>query len=1055
MHSQDTLLSGDDVRVKSITNALALLSIGIVLCLFGPAYAQSQSDAVDFNIPRQPVELALEQFAIQARLELTYADERDDGIDVEANAVAGKYLPMEALQILLRDTGLQASLDDDNSVVVKRAQDRRDTSSGLQSATNQRLLYAHANSEGISDIGRTLTTPSDSQQAAGQAVRENEETGEEALEEITVTGSRIRGAQSASPVITVTRADLDLAGFATVEEFVDKLPQNFGAGTSLDISTDFANTANVVGGRVDARAGGTSVNLRGLGASATLVLLNGRRISPSGLSARFTNISSIPVTAIERVDVLTDGASAIYGSDAIGGVINFILRDDYEGAETRVRYGTVDGGHKPEVLIGQSFGDTWGGGRVLLTYEYYDSDNLANSQREFTSTNDLSRFGGTDRRLAGGRPAVIQATLPDGSSRFYAIPAGQDGTNLTPADFDPTAPFAQYNNRSVGDVVPAQERHSAFIHLEQEIGLFNLFAEAHYGTQETETVLNRGLISFNVPETNAFFVDPTGTGEASVRVLNYSFEEDIPNLVFGDIDTMAATTGAQFNILDTWDSSFTLTFAQEDTVSARTNDISLEAFVDSLAQSDPALALNLFGDSPINPNVIDRIVDRSRIVSAESENQLWSIGFDVTGDLLDLPGGALQLATGVNFREESLKTTSFLGTEPRTNSFDREVFALYTELFFPLVGTDNAITGLRRLELSVAARYEDYSDFGNQTTPKIGVLLSPVDSVLFRGTLGAAFRAPALFDLDETSPNLGSANYFPQEYVDRTGFLPFPLIVRRGGNEDLKAEEAITWTAGVEWTPVWVDGFSLDLTYFSVDFEDRIDNPTNRLSSSFDPRFAFLLNTNPTPEEIASIVTAPNWLERFGIPADDILSGAVPVEGIFDLRRQNLAQLVVTGMELQLSYEMDTNIGDFNLGLNAQYLFDYERRLLEVDPLVEEVDTFGRPIDFQARANLGWNQGPWTIAGFVNYSDGYTDNVSDPERPVDSWTTFDMSVSFQTDDAGTGPRSLFAETRFTFSAQNVLNEDPPFVDTEFGLAYDSTNANPFGRILAIQLSKDW
>lgn len=995
-----------------------------------------ESDDDGITVEAQPLASALQEFSAQSGLQVAYVATLAE--EVSSKGTHEAETADAALSEILDSTGLEYRFINDETVAIGPAassEDEAEDPGNSRSAASPMLMAQDRTS-----APRNQTNDEGS-----------EEEKRRKMEEILVTGSRIRGAQLASPVVTITREEIDRAGFATVAELVDKLPQNFGAGASLDISTDFANTGNVVGGRVEADAGGVSVNLRGLGTSSTLVLLNGRRLSPSGLSARFTNISSIPMTAIERVEVMTDGASAIYGSDAIGGVVNFILRDDYEGAESRLRYGSDGRGDISHILLGQSFGESWEDGRILLTYEYYDSENLANRDRDITSTSDLTRFGGTDWRVPGGNPANIVA-----GGQTFAIPSGQDGTALTAADFDPNAPLNLHNPREFGDVIPAVERHSAFLHIKYGMGPLELFAETRFASQKTTKRSSGALSSFEIPDTNPFFVDPTGTGLDTVTVANYSLAHDFgPGVSIGEIDTFGAAFGGRFNIGESWHGELIGNWSKEEATRRRPlGDIDSDAINVALSQSDPDLAFNPFGDgSNTSPAVVESFLDRSQSFGSDSENEVRSLTLNVDGDAFSIPGGDVQVVAGLEFRKDTLLSRyDRTGTGAVTSVFNRDVTSVYAELFFPLVGIANGRRGLQRLELSLAGRYEDYSDFGSSTNPKVGLVWSPTQALSFRGTWGTSFRAPALFDLDSST---SAAAYFPQLFVD-LGVIPFPVILRAGGNQDLQAEEASTSTVGIEWRPERVQGLSLDVTYFKVDFQDRIDTPgANIVTGSTDPRFAPFAIFNPTLEQVAALVNTPGWQHAlFGVPDADLLSGAAPVGAIIDNRKTNLAQLVVTGMELQASYDFETALGSFDFGFNGQYLFDFERRLLGADPLVDEVDVLGRPIDFRARSNVTWTRHGWSAAAFVNYMDGYTDNVSDPARPVDSWATVDLTLSYDTADASIN-EWLFSDTRLSLTIQNLFDEDPPFVDTTGGLAYDSVNGDPLGRFLAFQVTKEW
>lgn len=1036
-------------RHQSLPAFLLVVAALVIADLAIAEASEPDANPVEFNIPAQAVPAALGEFARQARVQLFFISDGFEGI--QANAVDGSYPLQQALDLLLEGTGLAATYSAESGVKVRPVSASMDTL--IRGSQQLTAVAADATDEGWTGA------PSRSRRAANSD-ESDFETVPRKLEEIVVTGSRIRGAQGASPVVTITRQEIDRSGFSTVEEIVEKLPQNFGAGAS---QAGYANplfSDDAVGGSVGDFVGGTSVNLRGLGASSTLVLFNGRRMSPSGRSASFTDISGIPVTAIERIEVLTDGASAIYGSDAIGGVVNFIMRDDYDGAETRLRYGSDSGGDTSEVLLGQSFGISWDRGSMLLSYEYFHHDNLANIDRSFAASNDLTQFGGDDFRTLGGNPANVMA-----GGQMFAIPPGQDGTSLTASDFDPEAPLNRHSFLEAQDMLPAQEHHSGFLSLSQQLGATELFTDVRISSRRTKTRRSTSTADITVPgddpltpqiEGNPFFVDPTGTGLTSVVVRGYSFADDIgPTISEGESDSYSAALGVRFGMGEAWHGELTGNWSRQEASLTLSNAVDREALTAAVAQTDPELAFNPFGDgSSTNPAVLDTLRTNRR-VGVLSENDLRSISLTVDGAVLEAPGGLAQLAAGAEMRRESLFTVDPPASDelPIPSIDDsRDIRAVYAELFLPLVGPDNRRSAIHRLDLSLAARYEDYSDFGNSTNPKLGLVWSPAQSVVLRGTWGTSFRAPQLTDLNTASAS-NVFLYLPQFFVD-IGAIPLTTLVMQGANGSLRPEKATTWTAGIEWRPPTINGLLLDITYFNVDFKDRIDVPFLSLTDGYAPRFASLLNTNPTSDQIAAIANDPRYEEvTFAgtTPAEDLLSGAAPVGAIMDRRVNNLSKSIVSGLELQASLEFDTAIGEFDLGLNGNYLLDFKRALLATDPLIDEVDTLGRPVDLRARAQLTWTRAAWSISGFVNYTDGYTDNVSAPARPVDSWTTVDLTVAYDTGDV----KNILSDTRISLTAQNLFDEDPPFVNTFGGLAYDVTNANGLGQFLRLQAIKEW
>ena len=976
----------------------------------------------EFRIPAMPVPAALGELARQARVQLFFIS--DEFEDVQANPVFGAYSTQQALDLLLDGTGLVATYSPESGVELK-------------------------------PVTRPTATETPRPGSSAQAIAESARR-PDIVEEIVVTGSRIRGAGTVSPVVVITRQDIEQAGFASVEALIQSVPQNFGAGVAQDTFTDLRSAANAVGANVGQIAGGASVNLRGLGAGSTLVLLNGRRISASGLNAQFFDVSNIPLTAIERVEVLTEGASAIYGANAIAGVVNFILRDAYEGAETRLSYGEDGKGDTSELLFGQVFGSGWDSGKFVLSYEYYRHDRLANLDRAFAASSDLTPLGGSDWRSIGGNPANISA-----GGQLFAIPAGQDGTSLTTADFPvdangvPTTPPNRHDIRAGEDFLPEQERHSVVLNLSQDVSAVSeVFAEVRFSNRKNVARFDQAQLDIEVPSDNPYFVDPTGTGLTTVTVEDYAFGPDLGSIVNeGETDSYGGVVGLRFDLGGNWRGEAVGTYSKEETEAVLTNQVNQIAVAAAANNTTVATAFNPFGDGSNTDSAVLASL-RTGGNADRAENEMWTLGLNVNAETLTLPGGAVRLASGVQYRHESLLAQSIVGSEfeapvmqPRTDG-SRSVVSAYAELFVPLIGTDNSRPGAHQLALTLAARSEDHSDFGTSTNPQLSLSWSPAPDVKLRSSWGTSFKAPGLSQLDVSDLTTNTIVYFPQSFVD-AGIIPTPAIILIGGNEDLEAEEATTWTIGVDWTPN--RGLSLHASYFDVVFDNRIEQPFVTTAQAFEPRFAAFLNTNPTSQQIADLVNDRRWNERFGVPAADLLSGAAPVGAIGDGRINNISSSVVRGIDLWLTQALETESGSLEFGLNVNYLLDFKRALIDTDPLVEEVDTLGRPVDFRARGSISWRRGAWEASGFLNYTDRYTDNISDPARPIDAWATVDLSLSFDSGLQG----GILGNTMFLLGVQNLFDEDPPFADTIGGLGYDSTNADGRGRFVTIQMKTEW
>jgi outer membrane cobalamin receptor len=337
----------------------------------------------NFDIAAGSAADTLREFGKQAKMQtlFNYSVVKD----LRTRAVAGSFEPEDALTRMLAATGLTFERVGERTFAIRAAKEAEER---IESA---------ADAVGYQP---TRQPPID-------------------LDEIVITGSHIRGVQtSASPVLHFERADIEASGRASTEEFIQHLPQNFSGGSTV------TTAAAIRGGEGYANnfGQGTGANLRGLGNTSTLVLLNGRRLAPIG-AGTFVDLSLIPLSAIERIDVLTDGASAVYGSDAVGGVVNLITRKQFDGAQTLVRYGSVTDGSRDEKRVGQLFGTHWSSGSALMSYDYQDSSALSSNDR-YPDTTPNDQVGAVqllppDRR----RGALLSLTQDAGASAHLYLDA--------------------------------------------------------------------------------------------------------------------------------------------------------------------------------------------------------------------------------------------------------------------------------------------------------------------------------------------------------------------------------------------------------------------------------------------------------------------------------------------------------------------------------------------------------------------------------------------------------------------------------------------------------
>jgi outer membrane cobalamin receptor len=873
------------------------LLTGTALALFsGFAGAQRPlSDPVAFTIDSSLLPDALNAWAQQAGLQLFWpSDERASHF--KAPRLAGTFTPESALQRLLQGSGLTYSFVDARTVAIKRvaAQDNfAKNGSSAPAALGERLL-----------------------RRAGRKSGSSVDPPQPEVKEIVVTGSHIRGGNLSSPVFTVDRIDMELTGVSSLPQLVQSLPQNFN-----NISDTTFGTIN--GGADGSLGNGFALNLRGLGSAATLVLLNGRRLVPSG-DGSFVDVSLIPWNALERVDLLTDGASAIYGSDAIGGVVNVILRSRFDGAETQARYGTVTRGDSAEYRLGQTFGDTWEGGSALLSYEYFRRTPLDSTDRDFT-------------RDAPG-------TL---------------------------------------DLSPRQERHGAVATFSRQMSpRLELFGDVFFGRRHSDqryTVLG-----------------PHSRQSATLDQLNGAF-------------------GANIELEGGWQLRPGGMYGRSDTRQ--------QSFTDGRSSS-------LF----------------------DFTSGAWAAEVAADGPIARLDAGDVRLAAGAQFRNERFDPTALTGIEA-TQPLHRDVGVGYAEVLVPLIGDRNRRRGIERLELTAAARFEHYSDFGSTTNPKFGASWSPAAGINLRGTYGTSFKAPLLSQINPA--NLIPVAFDLPDPQAAEGVTP--AIVLFGSATDLGPEEAAAWTAGVDLATDVLPGFAASLTYFNIRFDDRVAMPIpddgRILTVLGDPRYAPFIDDAPDGATLDAWFAHPNFIN------DSSAAAAAQIGAVVDDRLVNLVEQTLSGIDTLLSYRDISGAGEFAIQLAGNYLFAGRRRVLRASAATSTLNSVFNPVDLKLRSSLEWTRGAVAATVAVNYTDGYKDDrlagIAGPgqRKQVDSWTTCDFTLGYQAGGSDAGP--WWQDANLNLTVTNIFDRDPPFIASPFRLHFDGANANPMGRSVGVMLRKRW
>lgn len=988
-----------------------------------------------FALGAGPLQDALAGYAATTGEQLFYTQALVEGRTTRG--LSGVYDADDALSRLLAGTGLAGRQVRPGVLVIEGepARATKPRSGGIAMASDVRPAMP-PDPASIRDSPKNLAMPVDPA---------------EPVPDIVVTGTHIRGRSPGSPpVTTITRADMEREGHATVAQALQALPSNFGGTATEQTALTFTDKS----GTNSALA--TGVNLRGLGANATLVLVNGQRLSGGGFQGDFTDVSNIPTVAVDRIEVLADGASAIYGSDAVGGVVNIILKRRLNGAETTARIGSVTTGDKRDVQLGQSFGRTWSTGGIMIAYEYDRQARLASSDRAYAASADSRPFGGTDHRYYFSLPGNILGVDPATGvfGPLYAIPGGQNGVGLKASDFLSGVVNLE-NFRKETDLIPRQTRHSAYAVLTQDVGdTVHATVDLRYSRRAFDARQFGAIALDEITSANPYFVSPTG---ASSDYFAYSLGEEIgPERARGVASSLASSASLDADLGGGWQLRSHVAYAQErdNTLSDHLeNDAAMQEALGTIADN-PATSFSTAVDGYFNPygtgssnsrTILDFV--GSGYSDARVRTDVISGHVDADGALFDLPGGAVRLALGGDVRRQSFSATNsgnILTGEPEIFSAvagRRVVEAGFAELRVPVVGAANALPGVRSLDLSAAGRVEHDDSYGTSVNPKLGLSWVPASGLTLRTSFGTSFRAPNLSELknaQETSTTFGTL-------ADGTRV---PIIQLSGGNPDLKPETARSWTAGLDWQPPRLPGLEISGTWFHTIFARRIGQPANEnfANALIDPSLAPFV-TFVSPATDAADLARVQALLGSGYFVGSKSFPATTIAAIVDTRYVNTGKVDVSGVDVTARYGFRLGTNHFDLAANASWLIDYREQATPDAALVSRLDLNGYPVALRGRASIAWSRGPWNASVGVNFVDHYRDVLG---NRIHAWAPVDLEIGVTPKGEG-----VWKGIDITLVAQNVLDQAPPFYDSAVGAGYDATNADALGRFVSLQITKHW
>jgi iron complex outermembrane receptor protein len=861
---------------------------------------------------------------------------------------------------------------------------------------------------------------------------------------VNVTGTNIKrtDAETSAPIETITREDIQASGLQTIQEVVRQITANNNGSIAPSFTNGFS-------------ASGTAVSLRGLGPNNTLVLVNGRRLANFGLAddghASYPDLSQIPFDAVERIEVLKDGASAIYGSDAVAGVVNVILRQNFTGLTATATGGmNYNGeGENFKVAVTGGIGDlTKDKYNAFISVDYQKQQAVpSNTGRDYIGSNDLRFMGLEDQRLGnthfGTTSKLGNVRRVNPATGGLVAPSGFQSLEGPCDPINQSEGFCMWEPKDYTDLTPEIERFNVYAR-----GAYNFtpdvqgYAELSWfqvktETRNTPTGTRANWYNPAVPQVNStvnIFL-PVGHPDNPYNATNHGARLYYVDAALGGRDASYETNTQRYlaglkGTTAGWDWDIAGLYIRSDTDVTRFNFYSYDRLLQGIAGTGPYGYYRVGADAGLNnPAVYDWIApDRSW--SIKSENTIFDA--KASRDIYKMNGGQMALAVGYEFRKEELSNPGTPGTDTgnvvglgTSAAFgSRDVNALYGELYMPI---------LKNLEVTAAIRWDDYSDIGESTwNPKVGVKWGVVPQFVVRGTYATAFRAPGLY---ETSTANASAGFTVVNDPVRCPVTGAPIdcagqvLSINTGNPFIKPETSDTWTVGAIFEPM--PGLSATLDYWNIETKDQITIGS-----------AQAVANNPSNFPAAVLVRGDNNLP--GIPnSGNILYVSTPY--------QNANTVKTDGIDLDIVWRQPTkDWGTFTTEYQWTRVFNYSQTLGGIE--YKYVGTSGNydvssgsgtPED---RMNLivGWSKGPWNVTGTIKYVSGY-DEITWQDEPmpdtclsvqhpdpntcsVASFTTLDLSASYKG----------FKDWEIFGSIINVFNRIAPFASAA---AYGFVNYN--------------
>ncbi len=852
--------------------------------------------------------------------------------------------------------------------------------------------------------------------------------------DIVVTGTFIRGvAPAGTETIAVTQQDIKEAGGVTVQEVLAKIPQ-------LSFFNRQPSSGNDMG--VGQRVQPNQPQIHGL---PTLILLDGRRIASAGAGAggAATSIdpSIIPTGVLEGIEVVPDGGSAAYGSEAVGGVLNFTTLRRFDGLKVDGNVGFAD--DYTSYRANATAGKDWGSGSAYVSYSYVKANALLGADRPYIEQNP---------KIVTCYPATVTANAATGAAAVqYTYTA--TGTNGKPTAYV-TCPnrCSRYANETI---LPEQNMHSVFAGLTQDLtpGL-HVDLRAFYSTRKTTSYNAFALVgNANIPASNPFYtITPAQVGTTRTQRVDFSLAPAVgPNLpTKTKLDNWGVSGEFAANLFSDFQARLLGNYNESTFNSSAYEALNSTLLAQAIARTDPATAFDPYNPAatPGSTLVAQQIANRP--TTARGRVRQTQLRLVTDGTLFHIPGGDVKVAAGAELLHENFnsfsRTVDYLGaltTRDQRFSGERTVASAFGELEVPLISPESN-GPIHELRLSAAARYDHYTDFGETFNPRFAVSLMPVEWLTFRGTYGKSFVAPSL-------PQL----FAPQSITQsNTAFILPPgatnILIVTGGNPNLQPQKARTWSLGVDLKVPFAEGLTASLTYYNVHFKDRLTNaPFTTVSQFYTPTYSSFYIQNPTLQQVQDFVGAPaSFTGLAGFPtlaslfASDGSRTAASPSYVSSGRPGNLAIENNRGLDFDVSYRHDTSFGSVDLGVAGNYVLKRETAT-DGKTFINALLTESR---FRGTATIGANVENFRFTATLFHTAGFGLPVNATTQiKVKSYDTVDAFLSYTFKNKG-----ILADTVVSLQVTNLLDVKPP-VNLTASTGYGTGDI--LGRTFQLVLSK--